>query len=317
MLTAPTLDQLQQLKLDAMAHAWTEQQQHAELTSLGFDERFGLLVDAEWLARDNKRVTRALKEAKLKFPHACVEAIDYPARRELDKAVIRQLATCRWVQEHHNVILVGATGTGKSFVACALAAHACRKGFRAYYRRAPRLFHDLTLARADGTYIRLLGKLARVDVLLIDDWGLAPVTDQERRDLLEILEDRYGDRSTIITSQLPPGAAMILVLGLWTFLRALLGRSTAVTLENVALRHQLDVLRRSTPRFRLRRRDRVFWVCLSRLWANWRASLVLVRPATVIAWHRQGFRLYWRWKSRPRLPARPPIDPEIRRLIRG
>jgi DNA replication protein DnaC len=124
MLTAPTLDKLQQLKLDAMAQAWTEQQQQAALTSLGFDERFGLLVDAEWLARDNKRVTRALKEAKLKLPHACVEAIDYPARRELDKAVIRQLATCRWVQEHQNVILVGATGTGKSFVACALAGRA-------------------------------------------------------------------------------------------------------------------------------------------------------------------------------------------------
>ncbi|HEU5323219.1 MAG TPA: ATP-binding protein, partial [Methylomirabilota bacterium] len=128
MLTAPTLDKLQHLKLDAMAQAWTEQHQHAALTSLAFDERFGLLVDAEWLARDNKRVTRALKEAKLKLPHACLEAIDYPARRERDKAVIRQLATCRWVQEHQNVILVGATGTGKSFVACALAAHACRKG---------------------------------------------------------------------------------------------------------------------------------------------------------------------------------------------
>ena len=109
---------------------------------------------------------------------------------------------------------------------------------------------------------------------------------------------------------------MILILGLWTLLRALLGRSTAVTLENVALRHQLDVLQRSTPRFRLRRRDRIFWVCLSRLWTNWRASLVLVRPATVVAWHRQGFQLYWRWKSRPRLPGRPPIDLEIRRLIR-
>ena len=204
MLTAPTLDKLQQLKLDAMAHAWTEQQQHAALTSLGFDERFGLLVDAEWLARDNKRVTRALKEAKLKFAHACLEAIDYPARRELDKAIIRQLATCRWVQEHHNVILVGATGVGKSFIACALAHQACRKGYRAGYRRASRLFHELTLARADGTYLRLLGKLARLDVLLIDDWGLAPVQDQERRDLLEILEDRYATRSTIITSQLPP-----------------------------------------------------------------------------------------------------------------
>jgi IstB-like ATP binding protein len=147
MLIAPTLDKLQQLKLDAMAHDWTEPQQQAAMSGLAFDERFGLFVDAEWLARDNKRVTCALKEAKLKFPHACLEAIDYPARRELDTAVVRQLATCRWVQEHHNVILVGVTGTGKSFVACALAAHACRKGFRAYYRRASRLFHDLTLAR--------------------------------------------------------------------------------------------------------------------------------------------------------------------------
>jgi hypothetical protein len=109
---------------------------------------------------------------------------------------------------------------------------------------------------------------------------------------------------------------MILVLGGWTFLRALLGRSTAVTLENVALRHQLDVLRRSTPHFRLRRRDRIFWVCLSRLWANWRASLVLVRPATVVAWHRQGFQLYWRWKSRRRAVGRPPLDLELRTLIR-
>jgi DNA replication protein DnaC len=204
MLTAPTLEKLQYLKLDAMAHAWGEQQQHAEMTSLAFDERFGFRVDAEWLARENKRLARALNEAKLKFPPACVEAIDYPARRELDKAVIRQRATCRWVQEHQNVIIIGATGVGKSFIGCALAAQACRKGFRAYYRRAPRLFHDLALARADGTYVRVLGKLARVDVLLIDDWGLAPLADQERRDVLEILEDRYGDRSTIITSQLPP-----------------------------------------------------------------------------------------------------------------
>ena len=140
----------------------------------------------------NKRLGRALQEAKLKLPQACLEAIDYPARRELDKAVIRQLATCRWIDEHHNVILVGATGVGKSFVACALAHQACRKGYRALYRRASRLFHELILARADGTYVRVLTKLARVDVLVIDDWGLAPVQEQERRDLLEILEDRYG-----------------------------------------------------------------------------------------------------------------------------
>ena len=172
-------------------------------TALAFDERLGLLVEAEWIARENKRLGRALQEARLKLPQACLEAIDYPARRELDKAVIRQLATCRWVEEHHNVILVGATGVGKSFVACALAHQACRKGYRALYRRASRLFHELLLARADGTYVRVLTKLARLDVLVIDDWGLAPVQEQERRDLLEILEDRYGTRSTIVTSQLP------------------------------------------------------------------------------------------------------------------
>jgi DNA replication protein DnaC len=204
MLREPTVEKLQALKLQAMAQAWTEQQQTAELTSLAFDERFGLLVDAEWLARENKRLGRALREAKLKLTQACVEAIDFPARRELDKALVRQLATCRWVHEHQNVLVVGATGVGKSFLACALAHQACRQGYRAFYRRASRLFHDLTLARADGTYIRLLAKLARLDVLVLDDWGLAPVQDQERRDLLEILEDRYGSRSTIITSQLPP-----------------------------------------------------------------------------------------------------------------
>src|SRR5713101_8382555 len=204
MLNAPTLEQLHALKLPAMVTAWTEQQQQADMTALAFDERFALLVDAEWRARENKRLARALHEAKLKLSHACIEAIDYPARRELDKAVIRQLATCRWVEEHHNVILVGATGVGKSFIACALAHQACRKGYRAGYRRASRLFHELALARADGSYVRVLAKLARLDVLIVDDWGLAPVQDPERRDLLEILEDRYGMRSTIITSQLPP-----------------------------------------------------------------------------------------------------------------
>jgi IstB-like ATP binding protein len=171
MLNAPTLEKLHALKLDALAAAWTEQQHQADMTALAFDERLGLLVEAEWLARENKRLIRALQEAKLKLAQACIEAIDYPARRELDKAVIRQLATCRWVEEHHNVILVGATGTGKSFIACALAHQACRKGYRAGYRRAARLFHELALARADGTYVRLLTKLDRLDVLVVDSCG--------------------------------------------------------------------------------------------------------------------------------------------------
>jgi DNA replication protein DnaC len=204
MLNAPTLEQLHALKLGALAAAWTEQQQQADMTALAFDERFALLVDAEWRARENKRLARALQEAKLKLSQACLEAIDYPARRELDKALIRQLGSCRWVAEHQAVLISGMTGTGKSFVACALAHQACRKGYRALYRRASRLFHELTLAHADGTYIRLLGKLARMDVLLIDDFALTPLQEQERRDLLEILEDRYAMRSTIITSQLAP-----------------------------------------------------------------------------------------------------------------
>lgn len=204
MLSPPTMEQLHALKLAAMAAAWTAQQQEAAMSQLSFDERFSLLVDAEWLARENARMTRTLKAAKLKLSQACLEAIDYPARRELDKALVRQLATGRWIAEHHHLLITGATGTGKTFVACALAHQACRQGYRALYWRVSRLFHALALARADGTYTRLLAKLARVDVLLLDDFGLVPLQEPERRDLLEILEDRYGTRSTIITSQVPP-----------------------------------------------------------------------------------------------------------------
>jgi DNA replication protein DnaC len=204
MLTPPTMEQLQALKLSALAAAWTAQQQDAAVTGLGFDERFGLLVDAEWRARENLRLTRTLKAAKLKLSQACVEAIDYPARRELDKALIRQLALGHWITAHQAVLISGATGTGKSFLACALAQQACRQGYRALYWRVPRLFQELALARADGTYARLLGKLARMDVLVLDDLALVPLQEAERRDLLEVLEDRYGTRATIVTSQLPP-----------------------------------------------------------------------------------------------------------------
>src|SRR6266704_5875055 len=181
------MEKLRLLRLDALAAAWAEQQKNPETQKLAFDERLG----------------RALKEAKLKLGNACVEDIDYPPRRELEKAVIRQLASCRWVEEHQNVVVTGSTGTGKTYLACALAQQACRKGYRAIYRRATRLTDELTLARADGTYAQLLARFARADVLVIDDWGLAPVKDQERRDLLEVMEDRYGTRSTIMTSQLP------------------------------------------------------------------------------------------------------------------
>jgi DNA replication protein DnaC len=204
MLMEPTMEKMKALKLEAMIAAWVSQMKDPDTAKLSFDERLGLLIEAEWIHRENKRLERCLKEAKLKISNACIEGIEYSAKRELEKAVMRQLATCRWVHEHSNVVVTGATGTGKTYVACALAQQACRKGYRAVYRRSTRLFDELTLARADGTYGRMLGRFARVDVLVIDDWGIAPAKDQERRDLLEILEDRYGSRSTIMTSQLPP-----------------------------------------------------------------------------------------------------------------
>jgi DNA replication protein DnaC len=198
------MEKLQAMQLGAMGAAWLEQQRSADTVALSFDERFAMLVDAEWMARENKRLGRALKEAKLRIAEACVEGIDFPARRELDKAIVRQLSNCAWVAEHQVVLISGATGTGKTYVACALAQQACRKGYRALYRRAPRLFDELRLARADGSYPRLLARLARLDVLVIDDFAIAPLADTERRDLLEVLEDRYGLRATMLSSQLPP-----------------------------------------------------------------------------------------------------------------
>jgi len=204
MLREPTMEKLQSMRLGVMGAAWLEQQQNADVIALSFDERFAMLVDAEWMARENKRLGRALKAAKLRIAEASVEGIDYPPRRELDKAVVRQLGICKWIELHQVVIVSGATGTGKTYVSCALAQQACRKGYSAMYRRAPRFFDELRLARADGSYPRLLARIARVDVLVIDDFAIAPVSEAERRDLLEVLEDRYAMRATVISSQLPP-----------------------------------------------------------------------------------------------------------------
>jgi DNA replication protein DnaC len=203
MLSQPTVDKLAELRLHALSQAWQAQEEDPAMSDLTFDERLAMLVEAEWLDRQNKRLTRALKEAKLRIGGACIEDIEYAAERKLDRKKIRELSSCQWVEGHHNVVITGKTGVGKSYIACALAQQACRKGYRAIYRRTPRLFDELRLAHADGTYPRLLARFARFDVLVIDDWGLASPKDMERRDLLEIMEDRYGLRSTIWTSQLP------------------------------------------------------------------------------------------------------------------
>mgnify|MGYP001588626847 CR=1 FL=1 len=204
MLREPTVEKLHALRLRTMATAWLEQDKSPDTLAFPFDDRLALIVDAEALARDNARLVKNLRDAKLRIAEACLEGIDYPRERQLDKSVVRQLATCRWVSEHQTVIVTGATGTGKSYFACALAHQACRKGFRALYRRVPRLFDELRLARADGTYQRLLARIAKCDVLVLDDFAIAPLTDDGRRDLLELLEDRYGLRATVITSQLKP-----------------------------------------------------------------------------------------------------------------
>ena len=203
MLNEPTMEKLKGLHLEEFATAWVEQGKRTDVQGLSFDERLGMLVEAEWMARENRRLERLLKEARLKLGTACMEDIDDGASRGLERSVLRQMMQCGWVKEHQNVVITGATGTGKTYVACALAQQACRKGYRALYRRASRLTEELTLARAEGSYLRLLARLERVEVFVIDDWGHVPLKDQDRRDLLEILDDRFGTRSTIMTSQMP------------------------------------------------------------------------------------------------------------------
>jgi DNA replication protein DnaC len=205
MLNEPTIEKLQELRLAVMAEAWQQQQKDAKIGALSFDERFTLLVDAEHQARDNRRLTRLLKDAQLRIPQACVEDVATSAVRGLEKAMLRQLASCSWVTEHLNILITGGTGVGKSFLACALGQSACRRALRVTYRRVPRLLDELALARAEGSHARLLAKLAKFDVLVLDDWGLGVPKDSQRHDLLEVIEDRYGRVSTVVTSQLPVG----------------------------------------------------------------------------------------------------------------
>ncbi len=202
MLTHPTLDKLQRLKFTGMASALAEQMNTPDIEELAFEERLGLLVDRELTDRENRRLTSRLRRARLKH-NAALEDIDYRHPRGLDKSLIQSLAACQWAKEHLNILLTGPTGVGKTWLACALAQKACREGCTALYLRLPRLLQDMAIAKGDGRYPKLLATLAKTDVLILDDWGLAKLTAEHRRDLLEILEDRHGTRSTLVTSQLP------------------------------------------------------------------------------------------------------------------
>jgi len=202
MLTHPTCNRLVALGLTGMAKAFDEQQQQPDVAALGFDERFALLVDREATERENKRLVNRLRFAALR-QNAVVEDIDMKAPRGLDRALFQKLVAGEWIERHQNLLIVGPTGVGKSWIACALGHKACRDNHSVIYRRLPRLFDLLALARGDGQHARLLKMLARVDLLIVDDWGLAPMLPEQRRDLLEIMEDRHGRGSTVVTSQLP------------------------------------------------------------------------------------------------------------------
>lgn len=202
MLNEPTMEKLYEMRLSAMAEAWAAQQKDATIGALSFDERMALLVDAEHMARDNRRLRRLLKDAELRIAGACMEDVKASPARGLEKAMVRQLGSCSWLSEHLNVLVTGPTGVGKSYLASALGQAACRKGLRVLYRRVPRLFDELALARVDGSYARVLARLAKAELLVLDDLGLGTPTESQRNDLLEVLEDRYGRASTVVTSQL-------------------------------------------------------------------------------------------------------------------
>ena len=203
-MSKQVMDQLAGMRMHGLARALAEQiERPDDFDALGFEERIAMMVEREWTERESRSLTRRLTLARLRDKAACVEEIDYRNRRGLDRAAIQRLAECVWITKPRNVLITGPTGSGKTYLACALGNKACRLGHSVLYRRVTRLVGELATARADGSYPRLLARLAKADVLIIDDWGLAPMGDTERRELLEVIEDRHGNRPTVIAGQLP------------------------------------------------------------------------------------------------------------------
>ena len=202
MLIEQTLEKMNSMKLSGMAEGLRQQLGSPEHVKLAFDDRLGLLVDAEWIAREQRKLAKRLRAAKLRYP-ASIEDVDFKHPRGLDRQQVLSLSNGGFVQSRHNLVITGPTGVGKSYLACAFVERACRLGYKASYLRLPRLLQQLAVGRGDGSYARVLDRLARLDLLAIDDWLLAPLRDTERRDLVEVIEDRSERVSTLIASQLP------------------------------------------------------------------------------------------------------------------
>jgi len=202
MLIEQTMEKLYAMKLNGMADAWNEQRENPQSGDLSLDDLLALLVDRQWIWKENRALNTRLKYAKLRQA-ACLEDVDFRHPRGLKRATINQLASCDWIHHHQNCLITGPTGVGKSYLACALAQKACREGYRTLYYYVPKLFRELDTSQADGSLIKLLKKLARVDLLVIDDWGLTPLKADQYRLFLEILDDRQGAGATLITSQYP------------------------------------------------------------------------------------------------------------------
>ena len=253
MLMQPTIQKLKDLKLYGMAEAFKSLIETPESESISFNDRFSLVVDREYLHRENRKQTRLLKNAKLRTTQACVEDIDYEHSRGLDKGVMATLVLCDWIRRKHNLIFTRPTGVGKTFLACALGHQSCRQGLSVQYFRMSKLFELLKMHHANGKHLQLTSQIAKTDVIILDDWGLGQLNKNDRHELLEILEDRHALKSTVITSQLP--------ISLW---HEYIGDATiadAILDRLLSSAHKIDLkgdsLRRKDPDLDSNRSDRI------------------------------------------------------------